>query len=176
MARVLTADHREVLEQIPGWAQDAPEHQALAIVFANESARMRTKAQEVRDGMIPVRANALTLPLWELMLKLQVNPPGLGVAERRGLVIGKLLAAPPDPSGTTWQQRVTSIIGPTWTYEEEAEQTIKVSVPWGTGTQEFQLARRVLRATIPAAWELNLVSEGGFILDESELDEQQLDP
>jgi hypothetical protein len=172
MPRVLTEDAEEKLRELPGWAQNAPEHKALCQVYANEGARQREFAQRVRDGMIPVQANDLTLPWFETMLRLTVNPPGLTEAERRDLVIARLLQAPSDPSGLTWEDRITSFLGPSWSYVEEEPLTIRATVPWQPGSSQFALAKRILRKEIPAAWELIVQSAEGFILDLSELDNE----
>lgn len=172
MPRVLTAAAEEKLRELPGWAQSAPEHVALCIVTANEGERQEQMAKEVRDGMIPSRANALTLPLWETALKLTVNPVGQTVEERRATVNARLEQAAADPSGVSWEARITRFIGPTWTYKEEEPQTIRVTVPWQPGSPEFQFAKRLFRREIAAAWELILQSAEGFILDLSELDNE----
>jgi hypothetical protein len=175
VARVLTPAAQARLEELPGWAQEAPEHKALCQCFANEGERQRERAREIRDGMIPIKANALTLPLWETVLKLTVNPVGVDVSTRRGLVITKLLGAIPDPSGKTWEEQVTAFLGPGWSYEEDntPDQTIRVKVPFVVGSSDFLQAERILRAKIPAAWELFVESGEDFILDQSEMDVQQ---
>lgn len=173
-ARTLTAEARARLEEMPGWAQEAPEHQALSQVFAKEGERQRAALRLVRAGMVPISANELTLPLWETMLKLTVNPSGKTEEERRNLVVASILAAVPDPSGLTWQDQITKLLGPVWTYEEKEPQTIHAVVPWAPGSTQFLLAERIFRKTIPAAWELELVSSEGFILDRSKVDKETL--
>lgn len=170
--RALTARADEMLRELPGWAQSAPEHKAVCVAYANEGQRQEAMAREVRDGLIPQRANALTLPLWETMLKLTVSPSGQTVEERRATVNARLEQAAADPSGVSWEVRITRFLGPTWTYKEEEPQTIRATVPWQPGSAEFQFAKRLFRREIPAAWELILQSEEGFILDLSELDNE----
>lgn len=169
--RVLTGTALSLLEDLPGWAQYAPEFQALCQVYGRESERMMQLAREVRDGMIPMRANLLTLPLWESLLKIAVNPP-LTEAERRAAVLAGLRRALADPSGLGWEERVTELIGPSWSYDEEEEQTIRVKVPWAPGSENFLIAERVIRRLMPAAWELILESDEGFVLDLSKLDKE----
>lgn len=179
--RRLTQAAREKLEELPGWAQNAPEHRALALVAANESARMREFAERVRDGLIPVHANELTLPFFEEMLHLPVNPPGSSIEERRTLVLTALLKSPPDPAGSTWEQRITALIGPGWTYKEEEgpgveQQRLRVRVSASPGSVTFLFARRVIERERPAAWEIIVESEDGFTLDVSRLDLEPFHP
>lgn len=176
MPRVLTDEARAILDTIPGWMQNAPEYKALALVAANESARMRAKVAEVRDGLIPMRTNALLLPLWEYLLGLTIEPEGMTVEARRTRVIGRLRQAPPDPSGKTWEARITDFIGPGWTYEEvegpgeEERQRIIVYVPFALGTPNFEFAKRIVERERPAAWEITVIPLAIFTLDVSKLD------
>jgi hypothetical protein len=175
MPRVLSDDALDRLREYPGWSQNAPEHHAIALVTANESARLREHAQEVRDGLIPLHANELTLPLWETMLRLPVNPEGQSIEQRRARVLSQLLATPPDPAGSSWEDRITTLIGPGWSYEEEEgpgeeQQRLRVRVAASPGSVAFAFARRVIERERPAAWELIIESEEGFTLDLSELD------
>jgi hypothetical protein len=173
--RELNEEARERLSELPSWCQNAPEFRALAKIFANESARMRAMAAEVRDGLIPTRTNALLLPLWESLLRLTVNPPGFTEEQRRQLVVARLRQSVPDPSGRTWEARITEQIGPGWTYEEkegagEEQQRIIAYVPYPIGAPAFQFARRLLERERPAAWEITVVPGDTFILDKSKLD------
>ena len=181
MGRVLTDEAEERLRELPGWAQNAPEHKAIALVTANESARMRESAQRVRDGLIPIHANELTLPFWETLLRLPVNPAEQSIEQRRGRVLSQLLATPPDPAGTTWQQRITALLGPSWSYVEEEgpgaeQQRIRVKVAAKPGSVSFQFARRVIERERPAAWVVIVESEEGFTLDQSQLDKEPFHP
>lgn len=170
-----------LLRRYPGWAQNAPEHQAICMAVAGESERLVGKIREVRDGLIPVTANALTLPIWETMLKLPVEPEGQTVEQRRTRLLAALLAAPPDPSGTTWEERITALLGPAWSYVEEEEppeenrQRLRVTVAYPPGSVNFEFAKRVIERERPAAWEIVVGSEEGFILDASKLDLEPLD-
>jgi hypothetical protein len=157
----------------PGWSADDPDMRAVAHVEAKEIERMQERAEEVRDGMIPHRSNLLVLPLWETLLKLTINPAGTSENQRREIVEAGLRRAVADPSGLTWEERVTELIGPSWAYQEEPEQTIKVTVPWKPGSSQFIFAQRVLERERPAAWELTVEFEEGFVLDLSKLDAEQ---
>lgn len=173
--RVLSPEATRLLRKYPGWAQNAPEHQAICVAVAGESERMRSKIREVREGLIPFTANALTMPLWETLLKLPVNPEGMTVEQRRTRVLAALLAAPPDPSGLTWEERITALLGAGWSYVEEEgagelQQRLRVKVAAAPGSVAFEFAKRVIERERPAAWEIIVESEEGFVLDKSKLD------
>lgn len=161
---------RRILNELPGWTQFEPLYRGIAHVWAKESERMLAKAEEVRDSAIPGRRGTLVLSVWEAMVKLPVEAPGLTVEQRWEAVIGRLRRMIEDPSGVAWVQRVSEQIGLGWTYLEEADNKLRVTVPWAPGSDQFLLAERVLLEEIPAAWELILGSAEGFILDRSKLD------
>lgn len=170
---VMTPLGRTMLNELPSWAQNEPLYRAACHAFAKEHERLVAKAQELRDGLIPSRMVGIVLELWEVMVKLPRNPPGATTTERWDAVIARLRRVIEDPSGTTWIARVTEQIGAGWVYVEEAPNIINVTVPWQPATDRFIQAERVLLEEIPAAWELVLGFEGGFILDRSKLDKEQ---
>lgn len=180
--RSLDAEALRILRKMPGWAQNAPEHQAVAVVTAKESVRFRAQLAELREGMIPITANALTLPLWETLYGLPVDPEGQTVEQRRARLLSAILAAPPDPSGLTWEARITALLGPGWSYVEEEEppeedrQRLRVKVAQEPGSIGFEFARRIIERERPAAWEIIVESEEGFVLDKSKLDLEPFHP
>lgn len=161
---------RRILNEMPGWAQSEPLYRVSAHIWAKESERMLAKAQEVRDAAIPDRMVPLVLEVWELMVKLPRNPPGQSPTERWEAVIGRLRRAIEDPSGVGWVARVTEQIGLGWSYLEEAPNIIRVTVPWAPGSEQFLFAVRVFDEEKPAAWEVIMGFEEGFVLDRSKLD------
>lgn len=167
---VMTPLGRRLLNELPSWAQNEPLYRAAAHVWSKESERMLAKAEEVRDAAIPSRMVALVLEVWEAMVKLPRDPAGKTTEQRWEAVIGRLRRAIEDPSGVSWVARVTELIGSGWTYVEEAPNILNVTVPWPPGSENFLLAERVLNEEKPAAWELILGFEEGFILDVSKLD------
>lgn len=161
---------RQILNELPGWAQSDPLYRAAAHIWAKESERMQQRAAEVRDAAIPAREVPLLLEVWEAALHLPRNPPELTEAQRWEAVLGRQRRAIEDPSGFSWIKRVTEQIGLGWVYEEEAPNIIRVTVPWEAGSERFNFARMILEEEIPAAWQLIIGSEEGFTLDKSKLD------
>lgn len=172
----LTPLGRQILNELPGWAQNDPLYRAAAHIWAKESELMQGRAAEVRDAAIPSQKNPLLLEVWEVSLHLPRNPPEKNEAERWEAVLARLRRAIEDPSGTSWVKRVTEQIGLGWTYEEKAPDIIEVTVPWPAGSERFIFARAILEAEIPAAWELVIGSAEGFTLDQSKLDVEPFHP
>jgi hypothetical protein len=172
----MTPEGREILNQLPGWAQFDPMYRAAAHIAAKESALLRERLGAIRDGLTPIREGSLLLEAWEALVKLPRNPAGKSTAERWAAVIGRLRRAIEDPSGLSWVAHVTEQIGEGWTYLEEAPNIIRVTVPWAPGSERFLLAERVLERMKPAAWRLILESAEGFVLDKSKLDKEPFHP
>lgn len=168
----MTDEGRDILNALPGWAQAEPLYRAAAHIAAKESELMRQRLGEVRDSAIPAREGTLLLEAWEVLVKLPRAPEGKSVSERWAAVIARLRRAIEDPSGISWVARVTEQIGSGWTYEEEAPNVLKVTVPYPPGSATFLLAERVLERMKPAAWLLILGSAEGFVLDQSKLDKE----
>lgn len=173
---MMTPLGRQILNEMPGWAQGEPLYRAAAHIWAKESERMMARAEEVRDAAVPAKGLPLLLEVWEASLHLPRNPPELTTAQRWEAAIARLRRVIEDPSGFSWVKRVTEQIGLGWTYEEEAPNIIKVTVPWEPGSDRFVFALTVLEAERPAAWKIVMGSEEGFILDQSKLDKEPFHP
>ena len=152
-----------------------PSIQAVIDCHARESDRLEALMVEVRDNAIPVRVTALGIAWHEWRLKLPVDP-ALSLNQRRDRILarygGRELVA-----GTSWQADVNALIGGlgAWRYEEDSENfLITIFVPWPPGTEPFlALEHQVkLLPTWPCHLELDVQSEAGFILDQSELDNE----
>jgi len=168
----MTPEGIELLNELPGWAQNEPLYRAACHLAAKESALMRQRLEDIRDSLIPNRRGVVLLEAWEVLTMLPRNPDDQTVTERWDAVIARLRRAVEDPSGFSWVASVTEQIGLGWSYVEEAPDTIRVTVPWQPGSEQFVLAGRVLEKMKPAAWKIVLGSEEGFVLDLSELDKE----
>lgn len=173
---VMTPLGRQILNELPAWAQNEPLYRAAAHIWSKESERMQERARQVRDAAVPAAKSPLLLRVWETMLHLPIEPPEKNELERWEAVLARLRRAIEDPSRTGWIARVTEQIGLGWVYEEEGPDVIKVTVPFPAGSERFIFARSVLEAEIPAAWQLVLGSSGGFTLDQSKLDKEPFHP
>lgn len=168
----MTEEGRAILNELPGWSQADPMYRAMAHIAAKESALMRERLAAVRDSAIPKLEGALLLEAWEVLVKLPRAPEGKSEGERWTDVLARLRRIVEDPSGISWVARVTEQIGSGWTYEEEAPNVLRVTVPWPPGSEAFLFAERVLERMKPAAWRLIIGAAEGFVLDKSKLDKE----
>lgn len=173
---MLTDLGREMLASQPSWFREDPDNRAVIHAHAKEMERADAQAQSVRDNLIAERADELGLPWWEYLLRTTEAPEGLTVTDRRARVLSVLLAMTNEPAGSNWEAAGNRLIGPSWTYDEEDPYTIRLTVPWAAGSPTFLLLERRLREFTPAHLDLIVGSEGGFILDESQLDQEPFHP
>lgn len=161
---------------LPPWCRDDPDMLAVLHACAREIERLEGAIEAVRRNLFPQTSTDL-LGLFEMLLGLSVAPLE-PIADRRALVLAYLKASLGTPQGYKWEEAVNSVIGGSWSYvEHDADDpntplgwTIRITLP---GTSTSGQARRVLpllRRITPAAWHIQVVYAGGFILDSSQLD------
>jgi hypothetical protein len=180
---LLTDRGREWLDDMPLPLRDDPDAQAVVHCYAKESERQQETLDRVLRQMFPQLADALGLPIWEFLLRITIEPAGWTVQQRVDAVVVILRKLKKTPTGAVWQQRVTDLVGSGWTYREHdptgAEPQpppytilIELSVPANTAL--YALTERVLRVITPAHLDLVVTPSGGFVLDQSQLDQQAL--
>lgn len=161
--------------------RDSPEHLAQWHCLAKELERVAARIEVVRDQFFPQRASLL-LGVYERLVGVTVNPPGVALDDRRRLVLAGLRKMAGDGSGLAWQDQLTNLIGAgSWDYTEHipgdsstpAADVVRVSLPFSPATSRFAQVKRFVRDITPAHVDVAYVYSGGFLLDESELDEQQ---
>jgi len=163
------SEPEDLIQLLPSWAREDPDFGAVVDCAARESARMRDRLGLVRDQLIPWRAGELGLPWWEAFLG--ASPKGKTVQERREEVAARLAAAVPDSRGSTWEAQVTERIGSAWDYVEDAAAfTLTISVPHAPPLDWIEV---LLRPVTPAHLDIVMVSGEGFLLDNSQLDQEQ---
>lgn len=161
--------------------QRSPDHRAVAHCQAKELERLAGAIDEVRDQFFPQRAERL-LGLWERILKLTVEPAGLTLEERRLLVIVGLRKQLTSAEGRWWVQHVGALAGPGWSYAEHVpgdptsppEGMIRVEIPYPPESLLYQQLERLIREITPAHLDLIVTFTGGFVLDRSQLDQEEL--
>ena len=171
---VLGDRYEERLAEAPGWLRETPEWQAFVRCATSEGQRMEELAKQIRDTFIPYRVPTLGLPVWEAILGL----PGLGdESVRRDQVLSGYSGAIPDSRGVRWEEEVTRRIGVGWSYEEDsAGFEITITVPFTAGSDAFLSVEPAVRPITPAHLEITVLSAAGFILDQSQLDQEQFHP
>lgn len=166
-------------ESAPTVVRNDPDYLSIWHATARECERLADRIEHVRAQFFPRTADDL-LKAWELMVKTTVEPEGLTLEERRQIVLARLLRMASDPSGLAWQENVTALVGPGWDYLEHIPgdpsspdtDTIRVYLPYPPGSDRYGLTEALLRDITPAHVDIVLVSLGGFILDESQMDQE----
>lgn len=181
MARELTLKGQIWRSWMPVVLRDSPDHLAVIHACAREVERLEGKVEQVRMQFFPQHADVL-LKVWEFMLRVTVEPEGLTVEQRRALVIATLRKMRSTPYGRDWVANVTALVGEGWTYEEHEPgvgtspptDTIRINLPFPPDSSSYARAEALIRAITPAHVDIVLANPegGGFILDQSELDQE----
>lgn len=161
--------------------QDSPDHLAVLHALARESERMEAAIELVRAQAFPQTADVL-LGVWEAQLGTTVEPEGQALAQRRETAIALLRRMRGTPAGRDWESNVTALVGPGWSYEEHVPgdagsppaNTIRVRFPFAPASGSYARAEALLRAITPAHLDIVTQFEGGFVLDQSQLDQEGL--
>ena len=115
-SRELTPLAVEWLAMLPPVLQEDPGIQAVLGALAREAERLIERARLVGEGLVPTQANEYTLPLWEALLGLPVNPPGTPISTRQNLVVSRLVRG--EGGGAQWEQALARASGNSARYAE----------------------------------------------------------
>lgn len=177
-ADILTDYGRVLMSWLPPALQESEDYMAVIHPLAMELERLEGRIELVRDQLFPQTATVL-LPAWERLVRTAIEPVGSTVEERR-MVVMALLSRSSGRLGEEWEERVTSVVGPGWSYEEHIpgdvtsppEGTVLLTLPFEAGSPRLATAGRAIRAFTPAHLELSVVSAEGFRWDVSHWDEE----
>lgn len=177
---VLTDLGRSMLADLPGFLRDDPDYQGVIHAYAKEIELLEGRLQGMVGEFFAQTATEKGMRIWEAELQLPIEPAGRTLEERRTIVLAYLARLSGDPSGRSWVENVTQLIGPGWTYVEHdphdplgpPEYTLRIHLNLDPGSPRWGDIYRLLREITPAHLELALVGEGGFVLDISHLDEE----
>jgi hypothetical protein len=179
VARVLTARGEQWRSWLPVVVRDSPDHLAVIHACAVEMERLEAAIEQVRQQAFPQHADVL-LKVWEFMLRITIEPVGVSLADRRLVVLATLRKMRSTPEGRDWVDNVTALVGPGWTYEEHDPHdagspppyTVRISLPFAPSSSAYARAETLIRDITPAHLDLILAFPGGFLLDESQLDQE----
>jgi Uncharacterised protein conserved in bacteria (DUF2313) len=104
------------LAMLPPVLQEDPWVQAVLGAVAREVERLQGQTDLLAEGMVPTTANEYTLPLWEAVTGLPIDPPDRTVEERRTSVLASLLRS--DGSGTEWERAMADASRNSYRYTE----------------------------------------------------------
>lgn len=165
----------------PTVLRDDPDYLAIWHADARECERLAVKIELVRSNFFPQTADLL-LKVWEVQVGTTIAPAGKTLGERRQIVAAKLLQMSGDGSGLAWQANVSALIGNDWSYEEHIpgdpttppEDTIRVRLAFPPDSGRYRLVEELLGEITDAHVDIVLVSSGGFVFDQSQLDQEGL--
>lgn len=166
---------------LPVALRDSPDHLAVIHPIAKEIERLEATVETVRAQFFPQTADIL-LKAWEAELGITIEPVGVSVADRRDIVIAFLRKLRSTPSGSDWVADITELVGSGWSYEEHIpgdagsppENTIRIHLPFAPSSTLYARTERLIREITPAHLDLILAFTGGFLLDQSQLDQETL--
>lgn len=171
-----------MLDDVPPWIRDDPDFRSVIYCYAKEVDRKREKIEEVRRQFYIVAADVL-LWVWEVQAGVTINPEGLSVEERRGIVLTELTRILSSGAGSEWEEALFTLVGQDVIYEEfdpqvpsstVADHSIRIVLPFPPSSGTYGRIEAALRRRTPANTALLLTSSegegGGFLLDISSLD------
>lgn len=175
--RTLTALGEDMRDSLPPILRESPDYLAVIHALAKECERVQATIEIVRRQFNPAKASLL-LGVWERITKQTVAPAGRSELERQTLVTNRLRKMLALGFGSAWQEQVTLIVGPGWTYEEHdagkggspTEGSIRIKLPFESADSRYLDAVSAVREITPAHLLLSFESAGGFVLDETAMD------
>lgn len=159
-----------MLEELPPYLQDEHAIHIVMLAVANELDRIEALAADVRDSIAPQAADDTyrSLAMWEAVLGLPVEPPGIEEDERLSKVKALLLARRV-AYGSDWVAVIdAALAGQSWTHEDDyATYTVRLNLPGTSSSYQSKQIEAIARRITPAHLELNFNYEGGFLVGES---------
>lgn len=182
MSRVLSPLAEDMLTDIPPFLRDSHEYRAIFQAYARKLEQLEADLERVRRNLIVWTADDLGLPWWETLVEIEVNPPGFTTEQRRQAVIAELQGLLEAGSGLSWEDAITFLAGPDWSYQEHDPwnpdspdpYTIRVTLPFPPTADTYQRIRRLAAKRTPTHIRLEFAFSGGFVLDQSQLDLEPL--
>lgn len=169
-----------MLDDLPPVLREDPDVRAVIHCYAREFDRLALTAEEVRAQFFPTQATIL-LRAWEASLQLTIDPVGWTDAERREEIALGLVRMVAGGTGGAWEERLAALVGAGFSYEEFDTQdpgntvpahTIRITLPYPPTSDRFARIERALTLITPANTDIILQSTAGFLLDESQLDQE----
>lgn len=171
-----------MLADMPPFWRDDPDVQAIVHCQAREHERKQAKLDALVANLFPQSADASLLPAWEWLVGTTINPVGLTVAQRRDTVMAYLATLRAAGTGLWWEETVTKVVGPGWSYQEHLESdptsppagTIEIVLPFAPSSSTYAQTEALLRRITDSHIDLVVTFSGGFLLDQSLLDQEAL--
>lgn len=164
-----------MLGDLPPWVRGDPDIRAAVYCQAKEADRTETELTHLTNQFFPIRADALGLAWWEALVRVAASV-GQPVESRRAVVLASLARLIASPSGTRWEETVTSLIGTDYTYVENTPGSyqLRITVPFPPTSGSFVALNTLLDIISPAHLDVVLQFVSGFLVDDSQLDQEGL--
>lgn len=158
----------------PYWYGD-PTARAVVQAYANEAQRIEDTAAAIRDAMFPSQAadvpvlsgsaKASILSMWEMLLDLPVNPPGVTTVERRSKVLARVQRRN-SGAGSDWIASLTQSLGTlSWSHQEgPGNYQVTIHIPYGSGTFNAGQVLALARLITPAHIDITVGYSEGFLV------------
>jgi Bacteriophage Mu-like, Gp48 len=153
-----------MLNDLPPYLADDPWVRSIMDASARELKRVADMIATVRARLMPHNAGEQALQLWESVLSLPINPPGVSFDDRRNKVLGALRTRSA-VEGFEWIKTVTQILGTAdWEHVEgPGPYAVSVAIPsniaYTIGTFET-----LLRRVTPAHLQISVTTASRFII------------
>lgn len=173
----ITALGHQLLDDLPPRVREDPDIKAVVHCYAKESERQQEMAERVRDNLMVRRIDELGIPWWERLYKLP-DPGGMNTEERRSRVVARAARTAPRVSAGEFVEDMNALVGSgSWSYEEEYP-AIRVATAFAPGSEAYLRLEAQIRGltSFPAHLDIILESAEGFILDQSQLDQDVFHP
>jgi hypothetical protein len=170
-----------MMDMVPPVLWDVPLYHAVYDSLGDQYEMLHDAIDLLHKNTIPYSAEEY-LSLFEAQLGLTIEPEGLTLEQRKEIVTTFMQRAVLDGSGLDWIAAADRLIEGIWVYETHETgdagsppaHVIIVRLPYTSGSIMAQIAEVLLRSITPAATQINVVYNEGWLLDVSQLDNDLL--
>lgn len=158
MALPLTARGEEMLSWLPRWLQGDPHAQGVIDVMALENTSVEADTLDLLDQFF-VQTATWGLIYWEQMLELPVAPDGLTDAQRRTIILTKLVANKAQ-SGAQFRAVLDEYVETYSLRMDHSSGTFFITLTYNEEAYTEAQLEAILNSIFPAHLNLNVAYEG----------------
>jgi hypothetical protein len=165
--RVMSEQGLLLLEDLPHYFRDDPQVRGYVDAVSRELERVEALIDTVCDqwfsdiGMSGVMVNEY-LSIWEFNLGLPIAPQGM-TTDQRGSIVTSHIRKRTAETGADWVSVMNAGFGTgTWGYDEDyADYTVRLTIPYGSGTITATAVLALARQITPAHIDIVVTYSGG---------------
>lgn len=188
----ITAKGRAFIDALPVRVREDPDIVAVQHCYGKEAELLDVAREGLVANAFPEHADEAGLAWWEWLLGTTVAPVGLTVEQRRATVVAFEEALRTSGSGRWWEETLERIVGPGFDYREYHPDgqppppgggtppsnpppgTIIIELPFPPSAGLYAATETLIRRITDAHIDIVLTSGDGFVLDQSQLDQEPL--